>query len=338
MTASLTSPADSSGQNTQTPQTQTLHAQTASSADAVTTSETPTEAATSLDNPLLRSQPVTVNAVSASIKLLRGQTTADQPASETLGAEYFQRLGATGSFTVNTDDLVAGNTIVITPIAQSSTEPTGALAGFCGDGSGIKLEDQQGRNVGIIYYDSNLKAIVLRVATTISDPGQTQTYSFIGPWFMVINYNTPFPVIMKMPFSNTLTICGQSYTFNFLGMKKVTDALSIGNSAVNINARSNVITYAVGEAREVIPDNPTFTDLQNSGGQSGAVNPPSDFLKTVRFSSSQNLQLSAHFGYNTSVYYVSAQITRFKAINQTRLLLGLVQGAVILPFLMLARM
>lgn len=121
-------------------------------------------------------------------------------------------------------------------------------------------------------------------------------------------------------------------------MEKATDALSIGNSAVNINARSNVITYAVGEPREVIPDNPTFTDLQNSGGQSGAVNPPSDFLKTVRFSSSQNLQLSAHFGYNTSVYYVSAQITRFKAINQTRLLLGLVQGAVILPFLMLARM
>lgn len=215
MTASLTSPADSSGQNTQTPQTQTLHAQTASSADAVTTSETPTEAATSLDNPLLRSQSVTVNAVSASIKLLRGQTTADQPASETLGAEYFQRLGATGSFTVNTDDLVAGNTIVITPIAQSSTEPTGALAGFCGDGSGIKLEDQQGRNVGTIYYDSNLKAIVLRVATTISDPGQTQTYSLIGPWFMVINYNTPFPVMMKMLFSNTLTICGQSYTFIF---------------------------------------------------------------------------------------------------------------------------
>lgn len=153
----------------------------------------------------------------------------------------------------------------------------------------FKLEDQQGRNVGIIYYDSNLKAIVLRVATTISDPGQTQTYSFIGPWFMVINYNTPFPVMMKMPFSNTLTICGQSYTFNFLGMEKVTDALSIGNSAVNINARSNVITYAVGEAREVIPDNPTFTDLQNSGGQGGAVNPPSDFLKTVRFSNSQNL-------------------------------------------------
>lgn len=121
MTSSLTSPADSFGQNTQIPQTQTLHAQTASSANAVATSGTPTEAATPLNNPLLRSQPVAENAVSASIKLLRGQTTADQPASETLGAEYFQRLGATGSFTVNTDDSVAGNTIVITPIAQSST-------------------------------------------------------------------------------------------------------------------------------------------------------------------------------------------------------------------------
>ncbi|GAB2027101.1 hypothetical protein [Lactovum odontotermitis] len=104
------------------------------------------------------------HSVRADVTLLTGgQTTAEQPSNTTATGDSWVELGISGTFTVNSSDLVAENTIVIAEVTQTP-DASELLVNLAGDTSITLLSDDKRTTIGTIYYDNSLKAIVLRVS------------------------------------------------------------------------------------------------------------------------------------------------------------------------------
>lgn len=257
----------------------------------------------------------TINAISADLSLLKGQTTENQPDNQTLAGTTAQRLGSKGNFVTNTSDLVAGNTIVIAEITQTTTDPSGAKVHFARDSSPLTLLDNDsGEIVGTIQYDGALKAITLKVTNTVVNEADTQNYSFVAPWLMIINYETPGSVIAKMPFSNTLSISGKNYVFNFTKIA-ANVAASIKNDVFRSDGGALKSTFTRDLYHEDIASNQVLNELQNSGGAKGAVLENLGVKESFRVSSISGLLGVADNTINMKTYYVSADTNKIQALD-----------------------
>ncbi|GAB2027724.1 mucin-binding protein [Lactovum odontotermitis] len=265
-------------------------------------------------------QATTANAVSADISLLQGgSTTNELPTSGITveGADTFN-WGAKGSFTANTSDLVAGNTIVIADVSQTTPDTSGALVGFGANGS-VNLSDKAGNPIGTIQYDSGLKAFTLKVTNTVTTEGDTQLYSFSSPIMLGVNFGTPISVLAKMPFSNIFSVSGKSYVVNFKKIDPSNDATTIPGdiSTVQSNPSSSQVLEIL--RHENIPSNEVLNDLQESGGASGDVLGNAGVMKSFRLSTASDLiGMGSDFSLFLGTYYVSAATNKIQSkLDQT---------------------
>lgn len=254
-----------------------------------------------------------LNAISADISLLKGNTTEAQPASQTLAGNNYAFLGAKGTFTVETSNLVAGNSIIIAEVTQSTTELSGAKANFDSHGTGVTLLDNKGNPVGKIQYDNSLKAITLKVTDTVTAEGDIQSYSFMGPYMMGINVHSPNDVIAKMPFSNTISVSGKDYTFDFTKIdsdaatKINSDSLGFDNTPTNLSFNNFLF-------HKDIADESVLNELQSSNGAAGAVLGNTGIKYSFKISTESDfLFTGAHLVLGN--YYVSAATNKIQTLE-----------------------
>jgi hypothetical protein len=285
--------------------TQSTTGKTTESAQTITSSDNTTK--TSDSTIVDRSDLVkaTVNATEAHINLLKYNSTEALPSDQTLNASQLQQIGIKGDFKVKTSDLATGNTIIIAEIKQTTDEPSGALAQLT-SGSGPVTLIIEGQTVGTINYDPGLKAITLKVTNTLISEADTQTPSFDSKYMLCMNNRTPISIQQKMPFSNTLSVTGNDYHYDF-------NAPTPSVDATVLNADSIVNTqYATGGSiyfllfHEDIPDNAGLMKLQNEAGAVGPVLENKGILEYARISTASDLK-----GFNSATvtlhsYFVSA--------------------------------
>ncbi|GAB2028192.1 mucin-binding protein [Lactovum odontotermitis] len=308
-----------SGTTAETPSTADIAVANDSPADDSAAQPAFSEPATFSAASSLDIQAVTADAVSSEVSLLKGQTKEEQPSEQSLTASASQRLGARVSFSAKTSDLIEGNTIVIARVSQTTTGDPEDLAAFSGSGSPATLKNDAGEAIGTVQYDSSLNAIVLMVTKTVTDPGDTQTYSVDAPWIMEINYNTPIPVQSKMPFSNTLTVSGKnsekSYTFDFTTFT-ANDAIYLPGdhySAPKGTAKESALdSYYY---HEDIPDDAAFNELQDSdGGTIGELPSNSGVMKFYKMTG-DSVITGVTGGIRLGNYYVSHDTGKIQSLS-----------------------
>ncbi|GAB2027858.1 hypothetical protein OfM2_17630 [Lactovum odontotermitis] len=227
-------------------------------------------------------------------------------------------MGMTGSFDVNTSALVAGNTIVIADVGQSTTDPTGAMATFSGTVA-MPVADKEGNLIGTFQYDSGSKAFTLVVSNTSTAEGDTQNFTFNTRSIVIMNRtgSTPPSVQAKMPFSNTISVSGTDYTFDFLKMPGSTDAETLTKDNTDLWSNKTSAGFNENLRHEDIPSDAVFNDLQDSGGATGAVLGNTGIMKSIRFSSEQDFTGINSAVYRPSVFYVSADSNKAQANDQS---------------------
>jgi uncharacterized protein YtpQ (UPF0354 family) len=265
---------------------------------------------------------VVVDAVSADIKLTQQNSTAEQSANTTLPGNQMLSLGAKGTFTADTSDLIAGNTIVIAKVDQT-TDSSGALVKIGATTSPVTLKDNNGNVVGTIQYDTSKKAITLIVTNSVTEVSDSQTYSFTGAQVMVVNTSPASETISKLPFSNSLSVSGNNYNFDFTKISS-SDATTIRVDGFSHNTAPGHTSFNGQYFHEDIPDNNVFNnELQASGGTIGSVLENSGILKSLEVSSSSEaLAVFANSNIALGTYYVSA------ATNKVQALTGQTNGAI----------
>ncbi|GAB2026396.1 hypothetical protein OfM2_02980 [Lactovum odontotermitis] len=251
---------------------------------------------------------VTAEAVSADVSLLQGRAVTDQPASQDVLSSQEILLGAKGDFVVNTSDLVAGNTIVIADIIQTTTDPSGTLANLSlSNASMITLLDDAGKKVGTIQYDSALKALTLSVTDTVTSEADTQTYAFSGSYVFSFNSHMDGTAYSALPFSNTLSVTGNDYTFNLIKASS-TDATTLRPDSISSLSNSLIASVYYYDYHSTIPDDTVLNQLQDSAGASGDISENDGYTKNIRvtFPSGSEVEGLTNAFLNLTTYYVSA--------------------------------
>ncbi|WP_460023256.1 KxYKxGKxW signal peptide domain-containing protein, partial [Lactovum odontotermitis] len=256
------------------------------------------------------------HSVSADITLLTGgQTTAEQPSNTTMSGDSWVELGISGTFTVNSSDLVAENTIVIAEVTQTP-DASGLLVNLAGDTS-IALRDDNGTTIGTISYDNSLKAIVLQVSADFTGSDTPlQSFSFKGAYAMMLNYRTPSSIISEMPFSNTISVSGKSYTFNFTALAE-NDATRLDDDGFSTDNNTAGSWYYDWLYHEVIPSDETLADLQESSGSEGDVSTDEGLIRSYKVSSGEDIT-SVYGGIYLGSYYVSAASGKIQSLTDDK--------------------
>ncbi|WP_152537828.1 LPXTG cell wall anchor domain-containing protein [Agrilactobacillus composti] len=288
----------------------------APTSDATTlATPTATPAATPTVTPVTATSNATVNAIASDVRLLTGQTTKDAPATATYPVSDFVRYGAAGKFTVNTSDLVNGNTIVVAPVALSTNVP-GALPNLQADGIPVSISTPDGAAViGVGQFDNKLKAITLKVNKTITSNNPQMGISFSDPWLMVLNYRQDIPRLNPLaPFTNKLDVSGHTYEVNFdPQIKKAATIWPDGFTALGA-PRANGVTLEITQST-IIPNSEVLNQLQASGGASGDVLPNDGVTVRYAINSSDDI-LAPHQSYlDLKNLYVSAADNKAQTID-----------------------
>ncbi|EEV40788.1 LPXTG-domain-containing protein cell wall anchor domain protein [Enterococcus casseliflavus EC20] len=319
-TASETEVAESTGnaeEQEDTVKTSTTEAEESTKATVTTTDETTESMVDFSEEKESKATKATtespIYAVSADVSLLRGNSTEVQPTSQTLVGNNYAFLGVKGTFTVETNDLVAGNSIIIAEVTQSTTDLSGVKVNFDSQGLGITLLDNKGNTVGKIQYDNSLKAITLKVTSTVTAEGDIQSYSFMGPYMMGINVHSPSDVIAKMPFSNTISVSGKNYRFDF---EKIDSdaATAINPDGLGFDNTPTDLSFNNFLYHQDIADNSVLSELQNSEGIAGAVLGNIGIKHSFKISTESDfLFTGAHLVLGN--YYVSAESNKIQALE-----------------------
>jgi hypothetical protein len=263
-----------------------------------------------------------VNAVSSDVTITKTDGKTEIPASQALEADQAGGLGVRVNFDVNKNDLVAGNTIVIAKVEQTSTMPDGSpgeadtLVNFGAYTSGGTLLDDAGKVVGNVRYDSALKAIVLNVINTVNTDNPTPHYDMTIPQIMIINYVTPNPIMLNMPFTNTISVIPMGNSpvkkdYDFAFKKLVVsqnDATALyGDTFGGATASAQYTNFTETSYHNIIPSNEVLNELQVSHGKSGEILDNNGFMRSFNVSSEQMISYVGNTTISLGNYYVSAK-------------------------------
>ncbi|GAB2027100.1 mucin-binding protein [Lactovum odontotermitis] len=133
---------------------------------------------------------------------------------------------------------------------------------------------------------------------------------------MMLNYRTPSSIISEMPFSNTLSVSGKSYTFNFTALagndaaRLPYDGISAGNNTVNS-------WYDDWMYHEVIPNDEALADLQESSGSKGEVSAEKGLIRSYKVSSAEDIT-SVYGVIYLGSYYVSAASGKIQSLTDDK--------------------
>ncbi|KRM33194.1 hypothetical protein FC83_GL003277 [Agrilactobacillus composti DSM 18527 = JCM 14202] len=304
MPTSATAAAPSTATNTTTLTAATL---VAPASDATTPAATP-------DVPT----PKTVNAIASDVRLLTGQTMTEAPASSTQPVRDFVRYGVAGKFSVNTSDLVSGNTIVVAPVTVTTNVP-GAMPSFIADGPSVDFTTPDGaEKIGSGQYDNGLKAITLKVNNTITSKDPEMGLSFSAPWLMVLNYPRDIQRLNPLaPFTNTIEVSGHTYEAKFDAQTRK-DATEWPGDAENLDKPRPLGVLLQTENITVVPDGTVLGQLQASNGTSADVLPNNGVTKRYLISSSSpDAILAPHENYaERQNVYVSSTDNKIQTVSE----------------------
>jgi LPXTG-motif cell wall-anchored protein len=246
-----------------------------------------------------------VYAVSSDITFLQYNSDLEVPASQTLSGYSGYTMGAKGTFTAKTKDLVAGNTLVVAEVTQTS-DSSGALASF-GYANSVPILDSEKNEIGSLQYFEN-KLIIYIYRTGVFN-GETFPFSFNTPSLLAINRDTP-TTVRETSYSNKVSVSGRSYEFNFTAIPKtnVADANYLfSDSAPRAFSYSSSVEVDYSHDNSVIPSTEAFNELQGNLGKSGNLLENKGIMESLRITS-DDLDMSKFVGtsYGLGTYYVSS--------------------------------
>ncbi|WP_460023417.1 mucin-binding protein, partial [Lactovum odontotermitis] len=149
-------------------------------------------------------------------------------------------------------------------------------------------------------------------------------FKFTAPWIMQINYNTPLSVKLEMPFTNTISVQGRDYTFQFEKYPLSTDAISISDDNKALDGSAVSTSLNGYQFHEDIPNNDTFTELQESGGETAdGLLENRDVMHSFSLSSDSALGDVLGGQIQQGIYYVSAETNKIQGNETNKIAMGI---------------